>query len=107
MEHEGGLPDPRGARKHDDRPPDQTATENAVEAWHPRPDPRFVLPGVERYRLDDVPSRAGHRSSGLIDRSPRGTAGAPTRPLGQALSACRADERDPILGHAVERIVEL
>jgi hypothetical protein len=87
--------------------PDQTATEDAVEARHPCPDPRLVLPGVERHRPDDVPSRPGHGTSGLIDRSPRGTPGAPTRPLGQTLSACRADERDPILGHAVERTVGL
>jgi hypothetical protein len=107
MEHEGGLPDPRGARQHDDRPRDQTATEDAVEARHPGPEPRLVFRGVERNRPDDIPSRPGHGTGGLIDRSPRGTPGASTRPLGQALSARRADERDPILGHAVERTVGL
>src|SRR5580765_4050900 len=59
MEHEGGLPDPRRARKHDDRPGDQTAAEYPVESRHPGPDPRLVLPGVKRHRPDDVPSRAG------------------------------------------------
>ena len=107
MEHEGGLPDPGRAGQHDHGSGNEAATEDAVHAGHGRPDPRFILPSVQGHRSDVITSTADLDSSGLIHRPPRGTSWAPSRPLGQPLSARRTDERDPIPRHAAQRTARL
>src|SRR5262249_3964963 len=92
LEDERGLADARWPGEQHDRPGHQPTAEDAVEARHAGDDPGLADDRTQLLGRELRPGRRAPRD--LLDRAPRLTCGAPTRPLRQPLSAGRTGERD-------------